>query len=123
MSLEDDVSDLFEESEVETAPVEKKPSRPKKEAAPTVDQPRRVKVIFHNTNEDSGPIFAQVNGMAIQIKREEEVDIREEHLALLDQCIYTKYEGKRKTGQVDENGEPIMEDVWRNVKRFPYTRL
>jgi len=118
-----DVSDLIEESETKTAPVEAKPKRgrQKKELAP--EGPKRVKVIFHNTNEDSGPIFAQVNGMAIQVKREEEVEIREEHLRLLDQCIYTKYDGKKKTGQVDDNGDAIMEDVWRNVKRFPYTRV
>jgi hypothetical protein len=117
-----DTSD-FEEVETVTASVEEKPKRRRQTKKAEPETSRRVKVVFHNTNEDSGPIFAQVNGHAIQIKREEEVEIREEHLKLLDQCMYTKYDGKRKTGQVDDNGEPILEDVWRNVKRFPYTRM
>jgi hypothetical protein len=121
MSEIDQEIDTLLDSEEETAPAKR--GRPKKDALQPESTVRRVKVIFHNTNEDSGPIFAQVNGLAIQIKREEEVEIREEHLALLDQCIYTRYEGKRKTGQVDENGDAILEDVWRHVKRFPYTRL
>jgi len=76
------------------------------------ERSRRSKVIFHNTQEDTSDVFAQINGVAYQIQREKEVNIPNEVLATLDNCIITKFE-RDSTGS----------EIERDIKRFPYTKV
>ena len=72
----------------------------------------RTKVSFHNTSDETGDIFVQLNGVAYQIKREEEVSLPNEVLGVIDDAIITKLE---RGG----NGEEITRDI----RRFPYTKV
>ena len=72
----------------------------------------RSKVSFHNTSDETGDIFVQLNGVAYQIKREEEVSLPNEVLGVIDDAIITKLE---RGG----NGEEITRDI----RRFPYTKV
>jgi hypothetical protein len=76
------------------------------------DRSRRSKVIFHNTQEDTGDVVAQMNGVAYQIQREKEVNVSSALLTMLDDCIITTFER-------DTKGEEITRDI----KRFPYTKV
>ena len=76
------------------------------------ERSRRSKVIFHNTQEDTGDIIAQMNGVAYQIQREKEVNVSSALLTMLDRCIVTTFER-------DGKGEEITRDI----KRFPYTKV
>jgi ornithine carbamoyltransferase len=72
----------------------------------------RSKVSFHNTSDETGDIFVQLNGVAYQIKREEEVSLPNEVLGVIDDAIITRFER-------DGKGEEITRDI----KRFPYTKV
>jgi len=72
----------------------------------------RSKVIFHNTQDDTGDIIAQMNGVAYQIQREKEVNVSSALLTMLDDCIITKSER-------DGKGKEISRDI----KCFPYTKV
>lgn len=80
---------------------------------PLADRPTgRSTVIFHNTQTDTGDVFAQINGVAYQIQREEKVDIPLHVLSTLDNCIITVFERNSKG-----------EEITRDIKRFPYTKV
>jgi hypothetical protein len=76
------------------------------------DRSRRSKVIFHNTQEDTGDVVAQMNGVAYQIQREKEVNVSSALLTMLDDCIITTFERNDKG-----------EEITRDIKRFPYTKV
>jgi hypothetical protein len=76
------------------------------------DRSRRSKVIFHNTQEDTGDVVAQMNGVAYQIQREKEVNVSSALLNMLDDCIITTFERNDKG-----------EEITRDIKRFPYTKV
>ena len=72
----------------------------------------RSKVSFHNTSDETGDIFVQLNGVAYQIKREEEVSLPNEVLGVIDDAIITRFERNDKG-----------EEITRDIKRFPYTKV
>jgi len=72
----------------------------------------RLKVVFHNTQEDTADIFTQVNGVAYQIQREKEVALPPHILQNLDNCVITVFERGAKG-----------EEITRDIKRFPYSRV
>jgi ornithine carbamoyltransferase len=72
----------------------------------------RSKVSFHNTSDETGDIFVQLNGVAYQIKREEEVSLPNEVLGVIDDAVITRFERDEKGGELT-----------RDIKRFPYTKV
>ena len=79
----------------------------------STEKPKRegkAKVVFHNTAEDTGDIFLQLNGVGYQIQREEEVSIPPDVLGVADLAVITMFErdGKGK-------------ELTRDIKRFPYS--
>lgn len=71
---------------------------------------KRLKVVFHNTADETGDIFLQHNGVGYQIQREEEVSLPPEVLGVADLAVITMFErdGKGK-------------ELTRDIKRFPYS--
>jgi len=86
----------------------------KAESSVAAPKSKRTTVIFHNQDGEAGSIdiFTSVNGKAYQIKREVEVELPEEVLGVIDNAIITKF-----------SKGPKGEDVSRDVKRYPYTKV
>jgi len=73
---------------------------------------KKVKVIFHNTKDDSGDVYVALNGVGYLVQREQEVEVPADVLGVIDLAVETQHSRGAK-------GEEIVKDI----KRYPYTKV
>ena len=96
-------------------PVEKeipKTGAKKTRTAPVPED--KIEVTFHNAEGEAGAfnVFASVNGKGYAYPREKVVSVPREVLSVIDNAVITK-----------TSRSPTGEDIQREVKRYPYSRV
>ena len=100
---------MLESGESSAAPASKQSS-----AAPVSKPSSRIMVNFHNHEGEAGAsdVFVSVNGTAYTFPREIDVEVPIEVLGAIDNAVITKFSRSSKG-----------EDISRDVKRYPYSKV